>query len=69
MVALTVPWRILDFLIATNWFLCTDAVNDDTKIVFFPFEILSRNLFVMPVCVRNEHHLSQLPYGLVSVAL
>ena len=50
MAALTVLWRILDLLVAPNWFLCTDAKNDETSIVFSPCGILSRNLFLMHVC-------------------
>ena len=55
--------------IAPNWFLCADAANDDTGIVFYPCGIPSRNLFVMPVCVRNVHHISQFTDYLVAIAL
>ena len=64
-----VPWRSLVLRTALNWFLHTDALNDDTRIVFSPFWIPSRNLFVMPVCVRNVHHISQFTDFLVAVAL
>ena len=56
--ALTVPWRSLGLRVDPNVFPCTDAENDDNRIVFFTCGILSRNLFVMPVCVRNVHHFS-----------
>ena len=69
MAALTVLWRSLGLRVVPNGFLCTDAVNDDNRIVFSPCGIPSRNLFVMPVCLMNVHHLSQLPDCLVAVAL
>ena len=40
---LTVLWRSFGLHVAPNWFLCTDSVNDDTRIVFFPCGIPSRN--------------------------
>ena len=69
MVDLTVSWRILGLRVAPNWFLCTDAENNDTVVVFSPCVIPSRNLFVTLVCVINMHHLSQLPDFLVAVGL
>ena len=69
MEALTVLWWSLCLRVAPNWFLCTDAATDDTSIVFSPYGIPSRNFSVMYVFVRNVHHLSQLPYCFVTVAL
>ena len=66
---LTVPWRSLGLRVAPNWFLCTDSANDDTMIVLYFCEITPRNLFMMPVCVRNVKHLSQLSDCLVAVAV
>ena len=69
MAALAVIWRILDFFVVPNLFICTDAANDNTKIVLFSCGIPYRNLFFMPMCVRNVHHLYQLPDCLVAVDL
>ena len=66
---LMVSWRCLGLCVVSNWFLFTDAANDDTRIVFSLFGIPSMNFSVMPVCVRNVHHCSQLPDCLVVVAL
>ena len=55
--------------VVPNWFLHTDAVNDDTSIVFSPCGIPSSNFSVIYVCVINVHHISQFPYCLVAVAL
>ena len=52
-----------------NWFRCTEAANDDTRIVFCACGITSRNLSVIPECLSNVPHLSQLPDCLVAVAL
>ena len=68
-VALTVFGRSLDFLVAPNWFLCTDATNYNTRIFLYPCGIPSRNLFSVPVYVRNLQYLSQLPDCLVQVDL
>ena len=38
-------------------------------IQMFHCGILSRIFFVMPVCVRNAHHLFQLPDCLIAVSL
>ena len=67
--AMTVPWRILGLCVAPKWFICTDAMNDEKIILFSLYGIPSSNLFVMPVCVSNVHHLSQLPLCLVAVVL
>ena len=53
----------------TNWFLCTDTVNDATMIVLCFYGNPPKNLSAMPECVRNVHRLSQLPDCLVAVAL
>ena len=66
---LTVPWRSICFLVFPEWFRCTGAANDDTRIVFCACGIPSRNLSVIPECWRNVPHLSQLPECLVAVAL
>ena len=65
---MTVPWRSLDLFVVPNWFLCTDTANDDT-IFFPPYGIPSRDLFSVPVCVRNVHHMYQFPDYLVVVAM
>ena len=67
--ALTVLWKSLDLLVAPNWFLYTDTVNDYTRIFLYSCGIPSNNLFLMPVCVSNVHHLSQLPCCLVVLTL
>ena len=67
--ALTVLWRSLGLRVAPNWFLHTDAANEDTMIFFSPCGIPPRNVFVMAVCVRNVHHIYQLADCLVAVAL
>ena len=67
--ALPVLWRGLYFFIVPNRFLCTYAANDDTMIVLYPCGITARNMFLMPVCVSNVHHLSRLSDLLVTVDL
>ena len=67
--ALAFLWRSLGLRVAKNWFLHTDAENDDTMIVFSPCGIPSSIFFMMPVCVSNAHHLSQFPDCLIAVAL
>ena len=69
MVDLTVRWRITCFLVFPNWFRCTEAANDDTRIVPCSCGIPPKNLSVIPECLRNVPHLSQLPDFLVAVAL
>ena len=69
MADLTVPWRSTCFPVFPNWFCCTEAANDDTRIFFCDCGIPSRNFSVIPECLRNVPHLSQLPYCLVAVAL
>ena len=44
-----------------NWFCCTEAANDDTRIVFCYCGIPPRNLSVISECLRNVPHISQLP--------
>ena len=55
---LTVPWRSVCFLVVLNWFLCTDAANDNTSIVLCSCGIPPKHFSVMPECVRKFHHLS-----------
>ena len=69
MVYLTVPQRGVCFFVVTNLFICTDTVNDDTVIVLCYCGITHNNLSVIPECVRNVHHLSQLKDCLEAVAL
>ena len=69
MASLIVLWRILYFFVVPKLFLCADAVNDETNIVFSPCGVLSMNLFLMIVCVSNVHHLFQFPEFFVAVAL
>ena len=57
------------FPVFPKWFRCTEAANDDTRIVFCACGISSRNLSVIPECWRNVPHLSQFPDCLVAVAL
>ena len=65
----TVLWRRTCFPVFPNWFRCTEAENDDTRIFFCACGIPSRNLSVIPECLSNIPHLYQLPECLVSVAL
>ena len=69
MADLTVPWRNISFLVVPNWFLRTEAANDDTRIFLCTCGIPPSNSSVMPECLRNVHHLYQLPDCLVAVAL
>ena len=69
MLDLTVPLMIVCFFVMKKWFLCTDAVNDDTVIVLCYYCISPNHLSVMPECVRNIHHISQLPDHLAAVDL
>ena len=69
MADLTVPWKIVCFLVFTNWFRCTEAENDDTMIVLYCCGIPPKNLSVIHECLRNVHHLSQLPDCFVAMAL
>ena len=57
------------FLVVSNWFLCTDAANDETRIFLCCFVIPPNNSSDMPECVSNVHHLYQLTDFLVVVAL
>ena len=69
MADLTVPWRSICFLVVPNCFFCTDAANNDTRVVLCSCGIPPKNFSVMPECVRNVHHLYQFPDYLVEVAL
>ena len=69
MADLTVPWRSICFLVVPNWFCHNEAANDDTRIVLFPCGIPYSNLSVIPECLRNMHHLYQLPDCLVALDL
>ena len=69
MAELTVPWRITCFPVFPNWFRRTEAANDETRIFLFACGIPSRNLSVIPECLGNITHLSQLPECLVAVGL
>ena len=60
--------EFLSFIVK-NWFLRTDAENDDMMIVLRSFGIPPKNLYVIPECVRNLHHLYQLPECLAAVYL
>ena len=42
------PWIILCFSVVPNWFLSTDAANDDAMIVLCSCGILPKNFSVMP---------------------
>ena len=57
------------FFFLPNWFLCTDTANDDILIALCSCGIPPNNFSVMPECVRNLHHISQLPYCLDAVVL
>ena len=60
MMDLTFLWRSVCFFVLPNWFLCTAAVNDDTMIFLCCCGIPPKNLSVVPECVINVQHLSQL---------
>ena len=49
------------FLVVPNWFRRTEAANDDTRISSALVGSPTSNLSVIPVCLRNVHHLYQLP--------
>ena len=61
MVYLTVLWRSVDFFVLKNWFLCTNAANDNTSVVVASFWILSKIVSLTPACVSNVHHVSLFP--------
>ena len=69
MADLKVLWRSICFLVSPNWFRCTEAENDDTRVVLCSCGIPHRNSSVIPECLSNVPHLSQFPDLLVSVAL
>ena len=69
MADLAVLWRSIYFFVVPNWFLCTDAANDDTMIVLCSCGIPFKHLSMIPECVSNVHHLSLLPDFLVAVDL
>ena len=52
MADLTVLWRSVCFFVVTNWFLCTDAANDDTMIVLCSCGIPPNTFSVIPEFVR-----------------
>ena len=45
-----VTWRSVGLSVAPNWFLCTDAANDDTVIIFYPCGVPSKNFCDTCVC-------------------
>ena len=45
-----VSWRSLGVRVAPNWFICTDAENDDTRIVFSTCGIMFK-IFSLCLCV------------------
>ena len=57
------------FLVVPNWFCSTEEANDDTRIVLCSFGNPPSNSPVIPECLRNVHHLYQLPDCLVAVDL
>ena len=57
------------FLCCAKLVFHTDAANYDMMIVLCSCVITPNNFYVMSECVRNVHHLSQLPDCLVAVAL
>ena len=57
------------FLVGPNWFLCTEAANDDTRVFLCYCGIPPSNSSAMSECLRNVYHLSQLLDCLVAVAL
>ena len=69
MADLTVLWRNICFLVVTNWFLCTETANDNTRIVFCYFGTPPRNSSAIPECFRNVHHLYHLSDCLAVVDL
>ena len=69
MADLTVPWRSIFFLVVTNWFLCNEVANDDTRTILCSCGTPPKTLSAMPEFVRNMHHLSHFPDCLVAVDL
>ena len=55
------PWRSVAIFVLKNWFLCTDATNDDAIVVLATCWSLSNNIYSTPACVRNVQNLSQFP--------
>ena len=45
MATFMVSWRSLVVRVAPNWFICTDAANDDTRIIFSSCGVTSRIFF------------------------
>ena len=64
-----VPFLKDAFLVVRNWFRCTEAANDDTRIFLCSCGNPPRNSSAIPECLRNVHHLYQLLECLVAVAL
>ena len=57
------------FLVVPNWFRRTEAADDDTRVSSALVGPPPRNVFAIPVCLRNVPHLYQFPDCLVTVAL
>ena len=69
MAVLTVTRKSFCLFFVPNLFLGNDAANDGTIIVLCYCGIPPNNFSVIPECVINVHHLSQLPDFLDAVAL
>ena len=57
------------FFVFPNWFLCTNAANENTIFVLCYCGNPFKNFSVMPECVINVHHIYQLPECLSAVSL
>ena len=55
-------------LVVLNWFCCNEVENDDIRVSSALVGYLPRNSSPIYVCLRNVHHLYQLPDFLVAVA-
>ena len=66
---LIVLWRIIFSLVVLNWFILTEEVNDDTRIVLCYCGVPPRNSSEMPEFLKNVHHINQFLDCLVAVAL
>ena len=69
MADLIVLWRSICFHVFTNWFLRTEAANYDTRVSSALVGPPPRNLFAIPVCLRNVPNLYQFPDCLFAVVL
>ena len=56
---LTGPWRSLDFFVLSKIFICTNS-SDDASVFLYTCGSSSKSLTLMPACVSNVNHLSQL---------